>query len=137
MTPEDCPKWKKCSAPICPLDPDWKRRSHVPREPICLWLREWAKQPSGGGWSVALGEERAARVAEVAPQAMAAWSDIRATLKAASRKGSKRRNRLALTRLKNAQQPPGTVESADALRITNRCRNPGIVPPVPTRESGA
>lgn len=89
MNPESCPKWNSCGSPICALDTDWQRRVHLRGERVCLWLREWAKQPSGGAWSVALGEERVLRVAEVAPQVMARWSDIRAKLKAASRTGSK------------------------------------------------
>lgn len=89
MTPEDCPKWISCNAPICPLDPNWRRRGHAAGERICLWLREWAKSPSGGAWSLALGGEMAAEVQRVAPEIRAADSDIRAKLKAASRRGSK------------------------------------------------
>ena len=89
MSPENCPKWMSCNAPICPLDPDWRRRRHVAGERICLWLREWAKSPSGGKWSLALGGEIAAEVQRVAPEIRAADSDIRAKLKAASLRGSK------------------------------------------------
>lgn len=42
----DCPKFDSCSAPICPLDPDWHLRRHLSGEPVCLWLRELSK-PGG------------------------------------------------------------------------------------------
>jgi hypothetical protein len=96
MTPAACPRWSKCSAPICPLDPHWYRRRHANGERICLWLREWAKDPSGARWGHALGGEGAVRVAGVAPLILTRWSDIRAKLRAASRKGSKLTSGLAL-----------------------------------------
>lgn len=43
MTMEQCPKFDSCSAPICPLDPDWSERKHIKDEPVCYYLREWAK----------------------------------------------------------------------------------------------
>ena len=44
MKIEDCPRFDRCSAPICPLDTDWQLRTHLPGEPICAFLREAAKQ---------------------------------------------------------------------------------------------
>ncbi|MBU1091887.1 hypothetical protein KKA27_03450 [Patescibacteria group bacterium] len=32
---KNCPRFSFCSAPICPLDPDWKNRTYLPGEPIC------------------------------------------------------------------------------------------------------
>jgi hypothetical protein len=43
MRPDDCPKFPACRAPICPLDKDWRLRSHAKGEPICHWLLEAAK----------------------------------------------------------------------------------------------
>lgn len=42
-TPEDCPKFLTCSAPICPLDSNFRKRVHLERERICIYLREAAK----------------------------------------------------------------------------------------------
>lgn len=39
----DCPLYDKCSAPICPLDPKWHRRSHDSSDSICRVLTESAK----------------------------------------------------------------------------------------------
>ena len=38
-----CPKFDGCSAPICPLDPDWSRRIHRKGEPLCFYLLESVK----------------------------------------------------------------------------------------------
>lgn len=35
-----CPKFDGCSAPICPLDPDWSRRVHRKGEPVCFYMLE-------------------------------------------------------------------------------------------------
>ena len=39
----DCPKWQKCSAPTCPIDPDWSLRRHLDGERICQYLTEAVK----------------------------------------------------------------------------------------------
>ena len=39
----DCPKFDTCSAPICPLDPDWRLRVYRKGEPICFYLLEYVK----------------------------------------------------------------------------------------------
>jgi len=44
ITPDSCPKYEKCSANICPLDPNWKLRAHMNSEPVCFYLREYVKQ---------------------------------------------------------------------------------------------
>jgi hypothetical protein len=41
-----CPKWNKCSAPICPLDDEWDRRRMLADEPVCFYLLEHAKEGS-------------------------------------------------------------------------------------------
>lgn len=41
-----CPKYDSCSAPICPLDPDWSRRIHRKGEPVCFYLLEYVKAGS-------------------------------------------------------------------------------------------
>lgn len=38
MTPRDCPRYERCSVPICPLDPDWPTAAHLPGEPVCPYL---------------------------------------------------------------------------------------------------
>ena len=39
----DCPKFDSCSAPICPLDQDWRKRAYLDGERICIYLTEYSK----------------------------------------------------------------------------------------------
>ena len=43
MNMYDCPKFDHCSAPICPLDLEWERRSHLKGERVCFYLTEYSK----------------------------------------------------------------------------------------------
>ena len=40
---EDCPKYNHCDAPLCPLDPEWKRRKMIQDENLCHYLCEASK----------------------------------------------------------------------------------------------
>ena len=84
-----CPKFSGCSAPICPLDPEWQRASHLPGERVCLWLRELVKEGGEARVAHASSGEVAARVAEVLPAIVASSSDIRSKLRDAARTGTK------------------------------------------------
>ncbi len=39
----DCPRFDGCSAPVCPLDPDWRLHIYRKGEPICFYLLEFVK----------------------------------------------------------------------------------------------
>jgi len=39
----ECPKFPTCSANICPLDPEWRKRTHLNGERVCMLLCEAAK----------------------------------------------------------------------------------------------
>lgn len=41
--PEDCPRYDRCSANVCPLDADWHKRRHVRGDETCFFLTESAK----------------------------------------------------------------------------------------------
>lgn len=84
-----CPKFSGCSAPICPLDPEWQRARHLPGERVCLWLRELVKEGGEARVAHASSGEVAARVAEVLPAIVASSSDIRSKLRDAARTGTK------------------------------------------------
>jgi hypothetical protein len=43
MRPEICPRFEACSAPICPLDNEWRKRRMLKRERTCHYLREVSK----------------------------------------------------------------------------------------------
>jgi hypothetical protein len=38
MSPNTCPKFDNCSAPICPLDSDWHTRRMLRDERVCYYL---------------------------------------------------------------------------------------------------
>jgi hypothetical protein len=40
---ESCPRWERCNAPICPLDPSWQRRVLHRDDPTCFYLTESVK----------------------------------------------------------------------------------------------
>jgi hypothetical protein len=42
----DCPKYKFCNAPVCPLDPAWARRLNSNEDPTCFYLCESVKDGS-------------------------------------------------------------------------------------------
>lgn len=39
----ECPKFKKCNAPVCPLEIEWQKRKHVSGDKCCFYLLETAK----------------------------------------------------------------------------------------------
>jgi hypothetical protein len=43
MTSQSCPRFDKCSAPICPLDPYWQKRVLLHDDPTCYYLTESVK----------------------------------------------------------------------------------------------
>lgn len=87
--PSHCPRFDHCSAPICPIDQDWRKRAHLRGEPICLYLRECVKPNARTNLDPHLGAELVATVMQVAPTIMLAQGDIRKRLALASVRGSK------------------------------------------------
>ena len=41
---EQCPKFHHCSAPLCPLDPDWNKRKMLQGDNLCHYLCEASKK---------------------------------------------------------------------------------------------
>jgi hypothetical protein len=83
----DCPKFEKCSAPICPLND--QESVHLKGEPICFYLRECVKQ---GGFSRIAGyipKEMAKKIAEKLPGILSRHVDIKNRLSRAALSGSK------------------------------------------------
>ena len=55
--PQDCPRYGKCSANVCPLDQKWRQRTHARGDEVCFWLMESVKNNAavnfaslGAGW---------------------------------------------------------------------------------------
>lgn len=39
-----CPRFGRCDAPLCPLDPYFITAAHVPGKPLCYWYTNWQFQ---------------------------------------------------------------------------------------------
>ena len=79
-----CPRFDQCCAPICPIDTDWRKRAHRKGEPVCAYLRRYAKDPLWGQKQGVVPTELWLKVAEVYPQVIARYAPLKKTLKRAS-----------------------------------------------------
>jgi len=93
MKMEDCPKYKGCSAPICPLDPNWRKVQHLKHERVCFYLCEAQK---GGSEAIfggrGLGYPYQLMV-EATPDISIRWGPIRKALAKAAKTGSRMDNK--------------------------------------------
>jgi hypothetical protein len=89
MTPDDCPKFISCRAPICPLDRDWRRRRHLRGEPICHWLHEAVKADAKANFEGAGRGELFAHVSTVVSEIASGHAPIRKALERSARLGSR------------------------------------------------
>lgn len=89
MLPQFCPRWDRCSAPICPLDPDRERRVLLHDDPTCFYLLESVKADAKVNF-MAPGWERLYQVmVEAAPAISARWGRINRKLIDAAKSGSR------------------------------------------------
>ena len=79
-----CPRFNRCSAPICPIDEDWRDRGHRKGEPVCAYLRRYAKDPLWGQKQGSVPTEVWSRVVEVYPQVIERYTPIKKVLERAS-----------------------------------------------------
>ena len=98
MKMEDCNKFDSCSAPICPLDEDYKIRTHLTGERVCLYLREYAKKDTLGDLKVSVPTEMFNRLAMVSKDILSRpagdkLGGVKLKLKAASEGKSKMFNK--------------------------------------------
>ena len=89
ITPDSCPKYEKCSANICPLDPDWKLRTHMNSEPVCFYLREYVKQGGIARLRGCIPKEMFKQIAEVLPEIKLRHGNIKRSLERSAKTGSK------------------------------------------------
>ena len=89
IAPDSCPKYEKCSANICPLDPDWQLRTHLNSEPVCFYLREYVKQGGIARLRGCIPREMLEQIAEVLPEIKSRYGTIKRRLESAAKTGSK------------------------------------------------
>ena len=85
----DCPKFGKCSAPICPLDPQALHRTHLPGERVCFYLREYSKIDSRAVFWCITPRKLGERVAQVYPELLVRHAGLKSTLDRSSKTPSK------------------------------------------------
>lgn len=84
-----CPLFGGCSAPVCPLDPAWRARTHRRDERLCHWLAEYAKAPTRPLLQGVLAGEYYAALATVYPALLARPGPLRKQLRRAARTPSR------------------------------------------------
>jgi len=85
----DCPKFHTCSANICPLDDDWKKRTHIKGERVCLLMCEAMKPHAEAVFAGVHREDLLPVIKEVMPEICARWGSIRRTIERAEKTGSR------------------------------------------------
>lgn len=89
-----CPKFSKCSSPICPLDALWKLRTMRNSESVCFYLLEHAKTDSKARFEErGLGDIHS-RIGEVLPAFSNRWGRLRRFYERARTSGSRLENSL-------------------------------------------
>lgn len=86
MYMHDCPKFDSCSAPICPLDPDWELRSHLDGERVCYYLTEYSKPATRPILRGGLAVQHYQAIKEGYPKVIAAHPRIKWQLQRSSSK---------------------------------------------------
>jgi hypothetical protein len=89
MRMEDCPKFNRCSAPICPLDPDVLSRTYLPGEPVCLYMREFVKPDAKDRFQGAQRGDLYDHLSHSLETLLDRYAPLRKALKRASKTGSK------------------------------------------------
>lgn len=78
--PALCPKFDKCSANICPLDPDRQLRRYIKGEAVCFLLRELVKPGARLILDRIIPKELLDLVLSAAPEISARHAPIRSSL---------------------------------------------------------
>ncbi len=89
LNPQNCPKYDICSAPICPLDKDWKLRVLCNEDSTCFYLLESVKDTSKTHFELAQLEVIYRRICEVRDDICNAHKRISKKVEAAKNSGSR------------------------------------------------
>ena len=89
IVPALCPRYDRCSAPVCPLDPAWRLRSHLKGEPVCGLLLELSKTDGEATLRGFLPAEVAQAAITLAPTLLARHAPLRRASEKAAKTGSR------------------------------------------------
>lgn len=81
----NCKLFINCSAPICPLDPDWQKRTHLEGERVCYYLTEYSKEAARPLLRGGLGVETYSLIAEAYPAVVKSVGPVRRQLRRSSK----------------------------------------------------
>ncbi len=85
----DCPKFSHCSAPICPLDPEWTNRTYLKGEPVCFYMLEYVKPGSRARFQGSTAEQIYDAISDVLPSMIARYAPLKRALMRAKKTGSR------------------------------------------------
>ena len=102
LHPHDCPRFDHCSAPICPLDDNWRTRQHLKGERICFYLTELVKPGGMVRIDTRLSSKLAEEVSNTHPAIVARFCEIRYELKRAAKRPPRLGRRVGLRKQKVA-----------------------------------
>lgn len=84
-----CPKWDKCNAPLCPLDPDLFKRVMHDGDAVCHYLIEAVKADAEANFRGRGRIELFEVVSKLIPAMSSRWGRIRHALARAKTSGSR------------------------------------------------
>lgn len=92
-----CSRFDRCSASVCPLDADWRKRIYTDSDRTCAWLLEAAKPDGEAEIRGALPSDLVEVILGAIPDICARHGRIGRRLTRASSQQSKRRAGLVLS----------------------------------------
>jgi len=92
VIPESCPRFERCSANVCPLDADWRKRVHIEGERVCGLLTESVKPDAEARLRACTQGELVEGVLGQRRAICTRWSDVKRRLTRAERTGSRLEN---------------------------------------------
>jgi hypothetical protein len=105
--PTHCDRYKRCSAPICPLDADWQQRKMHKRNRVCFYLGEAVKRGAQARFGGAGRSDMYERCTTFAEEASARCAPLRKGLERAQTTGPR------LGRQVGAQRDARRMDEAD------------------------
>jgi len=84
-----CPKFSKCSAPICPIDALWALRTMRNSESVCFYLLEHAKTDSRAEFEGRGLGDLHRRIGDLLPDLVSRWGRIKRFYERAKFSGSR------------------------------------------------
>lgn len=77
MCPENCKRFLKCNAPICPLDKDWRLRKLKNEDSTCMYLLESVKDGAEARFEASQLAEVYKTIAVVSDEIFSQFSHIK------------------------------------------------------------